>query len=123
PQISTRDVVGAEPTVPRDFFDVVEHSIGNGIGVKFSTNGAFIKPDTAARLTAMASLAIQISLDGLDAPTNDAVRGDGSYAMARRAMDNLASAGFGPFKISVVVTRHHVDQLSGFQALAHSYGA
>ena len=68
-------------------------------------------------------LDIQISLDGLDAPTNDAVRGDGSYAMARRAMDNLAAAGFGPFKISVVVTRHNVDQLDGFKALADSYGA
>ena len=68
-------------------------------------------------------LDIQISLDGLDAATNDAVRGDGSYATARRAMDHLASAGFGPFKISVVVTRHNVDQLDGFKALADSYGA
>ena len=68
-------------------------------------------------------LDIQISLDGIDAATNDAVRGDGSYAMARRAMDNLAAAGFGPFKISVVVTRHNVDQLDQFKALADSYGA
>jgi mycofactocin radical SAM maturase len=43
--------------------------------------------------------------------------------MARRAMDNLAAADFGPFKISVVVTRHNVDQLDGFKALADSYGA
>ena len=67
-------------------------------------------------------LDIQISLDGLDAVTNDAVRGQGSYDMARRAMDNLVQAGFvekrGPFKISVVVTRHNVDQLDGFKALA-----
>ena len=51
------------------------------------------------------------------------VRGDGSYATARRAMDHLADAGFGPFKISVVVTRHNVDQLDEFKALADSYGA
>ena len=38
-------------------------------------------------------------------------------------MDNLAAAGFGPFKISIVVTRHNVDQLDGFKALADSYGA
>jgi mycofactocin radical SAM maturase len=66
---------------------------------------------------------VQISLDGLDAATNDAVRGDGSYAMARAAMDALAEAGFGPFKISIVVTRHNVDQLDGFLALADGYGA
>jgi radical SAM protein with 4Fe4S-binding SPASM domain len=38
-------------------------------------------------------------------------------------MDHLAEAGFGPFKISIVVTRHNVDQLDGFKALADSYGA
>ena len=38
-------------------------------------------------------------------------------------MDHLADAGFGPFKISVVVTRHNVDQLDDFKALADAYGA
>jgi mycofactocin radical SAM maturase len=38
-------------------------------------------------------------------------------------MDNLTAAGFGPFKISIVVTRHNVDQLGGFEALAAGYGA
>ena len=51
------------------------------------------------------------------------MRGAGSYAAARRAMDHLAAAGFGPFKISVVVTRHNVDQLDDFKALADGYGA
>jgi mycofactocin radical SAM maturase len=68
-------------------------------------------------------LDVQISLDGTDAATNDAVRGAGSYAKARQAMDHLAAAGFGPFKISVVVTRHNVAQLDEFKALADSYGA
>jgi len=68
-------------------------------------------------------LDIQISLDGIDASTNDPIRGTGSYDIARRAMDNLKAANFGPFKISVVVTRHNVDQLDEFKALADSYGA
>ena len=38
-------------------------------------------------------------------------------------MDHLRDADFGPFKISVVVTRHNVDQLDEFKALADSYGA
>jgi mycofactocin radical SAM maturase len=114
---------GGEPMIRRDFFEIVEHSIDRSIGVKFSTNGAFITDDAARRLADMDYLDIQISLDGLDAPTNDLVRGDGSYDTARRAMDRLAAAGFGPFKISIVVTRHNVDQLDGFEALADSYGA
>jgi mycofactocin biosynthetic radical S-adenosylmethionine protein MftC len=114
---------GGEPMLRHDFFEIIEHAIAHDVGVKFSTNGTFIDAAAARRLTAMNYLDVQISLDGLDADTNDAVRGVGSYATARRAMDNLAEAGFGPFKISIVVTRHNVDQLDGFKQLADSYGA
>ena len=122
-QVFYINIGGGEPMVRRDFFDLVEYSVGNGIGVKFSTNGAFIDTDKARRLASMDYLDIQISLDGVDEATNDAVRGAGSYRMARTAMDNLAAAGFGPFKISVVVTRHNVPQLDAFKELADSYGA
>jgi hypothetical protein len=57
------------------------------------------------------------------ASTNDAVRGEGSFAAARTAMDNLAAADFGQFKISVVVTRENVTQLDAFADIAESYGA
>ncbi len=126
-QVFYINIGGGEPMIRRDFFELVEYSIGKGIGVKFSTNGAFIDAEKARRLTALDYLDIQISLDGTDAVTNDAVRGDGSYATAIRAMDHLRDAGFvernGPFKISVVVTRHNVDQLDEFKALADAYGA
>ncbi len=122
-QVFYINIGGGEPTIRRDFFELIEYSIGLGIGVKFSTNGAFIDADKARRLAAMDYLDIQISLDGTDAATNDAVRGVGSYEMAIRAMENLRDADFGPFKISVVVTRHNVDQLDEFKALADSFGA
>ena len=122
-QVFYINIGGGEPMIRRDFFEIVEHSIANNIGVKFSTNGAFIDQKNAERLAAMDYLDIQISLDGTDAVTNDAVRGEGSYDTAIRAMDNLKAAGFGQFKISVVVTRHNVDQLDAFKALADSYGA
>jgi mycofactocin radical SAM maturase len=43
--------------------------------------------------------------------------------MALRAMDNLAEADFGEFKISMVVTRHNVSQLDEFKLIADAYGA
>jgi mycofactocin radical SAM maturase len=122
-QVFYINIGGGEPMVRRDFFELLEYAIGCGIGVKFSTNGAFIDQEKARRLAALDYLDIQISLDGVDEATNDAVRGAGSYALARRAMDNLRDAGFGPFKISVVVTRHNVSQLDEFKRLADSYGA
>ena len=44
-------ITGGEPMIRRDFFELLEYSIGRGIGVKFSTNGAFIDATKAKRLT------------------------------------------------------------------------
>ena len=91
--------------------------------MKFSTNGTRLTAERARQLAALDYLDVQVSLDGAVAATNDAVRGEGSYAAARSAMDNLAAAGFGAFKISVVVTRHNMAELDALAALADSYGA
>lgn len=122
-QVFYINIGGGEPMIRKDFFEILEHAETNNIGVKFSTNGTYITADNARRLAAMNYLDIQISLDGVDAATNDTVRGKGSYATAIAAMNHLRDANFGQFKISVVVTRHNVDQLDAFKALADSYGA
>ena len=51
------------------------------------------------------------------------MRGPGSYDTAMRALENLAAAGFGQPKISVVMTRQNVDQLDEFKAIADKFGA
>jgi mycofactocin radical SAM maturase len=122
-QVFYVNIGGGEPTIRPDFFDLVAYATEQQVGVKFSTNGSRIDAATAELLAGLDYTDIQLSLDGADAATNDAVRGPGSYATARTAMDHLAAAGFGPFKISVVVTRHNVAQLDRFEALADRYGA
>lgn len=122
-QVFYVNIGGGEPMLRPDFFEIVEYATTNQVGVKFSTNGTYLDPVAARRLAAMDYLDIQLSIDGATAEVNDSVRGEGSFAKARRAMDNLAEAGFGEFKISLVVTRHNVDQLDGYLAMADSYGA
>ncbi len=117
------NVGGGEPLVRRDFFELLEYAIDKRVGVKFSTNGYLLDAEKAKRLAEMDYLDIQLSLDGADAVTNDPIRGEGSYAAVIKAMDNLKAANFGPFKISVVATRHNISQLDEFKALADSYGA
>ena len=114
---------GGEPMLRRDFFEIIEYAVDHHVGVKFSTNGTYIDAATAARLASMDYLDIQISIDGATADINDPLRGDGSFAKAIEAMEHLYAADFGPFKISVVVTRQNVDQLDDFAALAAKYGA
>ena len=122
-QVFYVNIGGGEPTIRPDFFELIDYCVASGVGVKFSTNGSRIDAATAERLSGSDYIDVQISLDGADRATNDAVRGDGSWDMAIRAMDNLAAASFGQFKISVVITRHNVSQLDAFEALAAKYGA
>ena len=122
-QVFYVNIGGGEPTVRPDFWELVDYATAHHVGVKFSTNGVRITPEVAAKLAASDYVDVQISLDGANAEVNDAVRGKGSFDMAVRALENLAAAGFSDAKISVVVTRHNVDQLDEFKALADRYGA
>jgi mycofactocin radical SAM maturase len=122
-QVFYVNIGGGEPMLRPDFFDIIGYATEHQMGVKFSTNGTYIDRAAAQRLAAMDYLDIQLSIDGATADVNDAVRGEGSFAAARRAMDHLAEADFGPFKISLVVTRHNVDQLDAYLEMADSYDA
>ncbi len=122
-QVFYINIGGGEPMIRRDFHTIVDYAISKNVGVKFSTNGSFLDEEAAKRFASMNMLDIQISLDGFDAHTNDALRGEGSWADARRAMDNLAAANFGEFKISIVATRHNVSQLDDYKKMADDYGA
>jgi mycofactocin radical SAM maturase len=117
------NIGGGEPTVRPDFWHLLDYAVAHQVGVKFSTNGIMIDKEKAARIAATDYVDVQISLDGATAEVNDAVRGEGSYATAVRALENLAEAGFKDAKVSVVVTRQNVSQLDEFKALADRFGA
>jgi len=117
------NIGGGEPMVRGDFFTLLDHAVHRRVGVKFSTNGTRLGRLEARRLAAMEYVDVQVSIDGADEATNDAIRGAGSFRAARAAMDHLSDAGFERFKISVVVTRHNVAELDRLAALADGYGA
>jgi mycofactocin biosynthetic radical S-adenosylmethionine protein MftC len=122
-QVFYVNVGGGEPTIRRDFFDLVDHAVKRHVGVKFSTNGTRIDAGRARRLAAMDYVDVQVSIDGATAAVNDAVRGAGSFDAALAAMRELADAGFGRFKVSVVVTRANADQLDDLAAIASRFDA
>jgi mycofactocin biosynthetic radical S-adenosylmethionine protein MftC len=122
-QVFYVNIGGGEPTVRKDFWELVDYATAHHVGVKFSTNGSRITPERAAQLAGSDYVDVQISLDGATAAVNDAVRGPGSYDTAIAAMERLHAAGMRDFKISVVVTRENAGQLDDFKAIADRYGA
>jgi len=121
-QVFYVNIGGGEPTVRRDFFDLLEYAVEHHVGVKFSTNGSRITPAVGARIAASEYVDVQISIDGATAAVNDAVRGSGSFDTALSAMGHLAAAGMS-CKLSVVLTRHNAGQLDALKSLADEHGA
>ena len=116
------NVGGGEPMSRRDFFELMDYTLGRGIGVKFSTNGTLIDDAAAAWIASRDYLDVQISLDGARPETNDPIRGQGSYDRARRAMELLSKHGF-RFKINATVTRHNYPEIDDLYAIANHYAA
>ena len=71
------NVGGGEPMSRRDFFELMDYTLGRGIGVKFSTNGTLIDDAAATWIASRDYLDVQISLDGARPETNDPIRGEG----------------------------------------------
>jgi mycofactocin biosynthetic radical S-adenosylmethionine protein MftC len=122
-QVFYVNVGGGEPMLRADFFDLLAYAVDHGVGVKFSTNGTRLTRARAVQLASMDYVDVQVSIDGATAEVNDDVRGVGSFAAAMAAMEHLAAADFGRFKISVVMTRRNVDQLDALTEIAERYGA
>ena len=122
-QVFYVNIGGGEPTVRKDFWELVDYATAHKVGVKFSTNGSRIDCEVARRIAASDYVDVQISLDGATAQVNDHVRGPGSYDTAIAAMGHLRDAGFSGFKLSVVCTRQNIAQLDDFKAIADCYGA
>ena len=51
-QVFYVNIGGGEPTVRRDFWELLDYATSHQVGVKFSTNGSRITPEIAARLAA-----------------------------------------------------------------------
>ena len=117
-QVFYVNIGGGEPMIRRDFMEIVDYAIGRGVGVKFSTNGAFIDASTArrARRHRLPRRADQHRRHRRGHQRRGARRRLVPHRPATR-WTTWPSAGFGPFKISVVMTRHNAAQLDEFKAL------
>ena len=107
---------GGEPFLHRDLLAMIGAALQQG-PVSVLTNGVLIKPETAAALRALAdgseySLDLRVSLDGWDAPTNDAIRGAGTFTHILAGVAHLAQQGLNPV-ITVTAAVAGADTAAG----------
>lgn len=91
---------GGEPFMNRELTAILEDTLAIGPATVL-TNGTLLPQRTVDTLTSLAaasrySLEMRVSLDGVTAATNDAIRGAGSFRRALGGIRRLVGAGFLP---------------------------
>ena len=96
---------GGEPFMRKDLLELSEYATARAQLV-ILTSGVLMTDDLARTLASLpkGNLIVQVSLEGPDAQTNDAIRGEGSFDRAMRGIQALQNAGIVPV-VTTTLTR------------------
>ncbi|MBI2859392.1 MAG: radical SAM protein, partial [Chloroflexi bacterium] len=96
---------GGEPFLRKDLFSLIKY-VTDRADLVVLTSGVLLSREKAARLKSIANgrVLMQVSLEGPDAATNDAIRGDGNFDLAVRGIKRLVEAGLPPI-VTTTLTR------------------
>lgn len=91
---------GGEPFMNREMPGILEDTLALGPATVL-TNGTLLPPRLVDRLATLAggsryTLELRVSLDGTTPSSNDAIRGEGSFARALEGIERLVASGFLP---------------------------
>jgi MoaA/NifB/PqqE/SkfB family radical SAM enzyme len=119
---------GGEPFLNPDMEQILALVTSSYGPATVLTNGLLLDPERCARLRQLDAegayaIDLRVSLDGPDAPSNDAIRGPGTFDRACDGIRNLAAAGLVPVVTTTAADEAAVDELvARFFALLRSLG-
>ncbi|MBA7668179.1 putative mycofactocin radical SAM maturase MftC [subsurface metagenome] len=114
---------GGEPLLREDFFQIAEYASNKGITTGIGSNGTVIDKSIAQRLVSVGIRYASISIDGADAETHDAFRGEvGNFEKALKGASACKAAGL-PFQFNTVLRKRTTSQVSEIMRLAVEHGA
>ncbi len=112
----------------REMEDILAETLALGPATVL-TNATLIPPRRAERLAELASssiytLELRVSLDGVTAEANDAIRGDGAFERCLRGIEELVGVGFLPIITAMQSWPEQETELhlSGFRDLLAGIG-
>ncbi|MCM8774273.1 MAG: radical SAM protein [Candidatus Omnitrophica bacterium] len=102
---------GGEPTLHKDFLELLQYATKKGLYTRFDTNGHKLADiDFAKEIKDAGITFLLVSIDSADAETHDRFRGfKGSWSKAIQAIRNCVKLGI-PVGISTVVTKQSLKK-------------
>jgi radical SAM protein with 4Fe4S-binding SPASM domain len=101
-------LMGGEPFLREDLWPLVDDALERFEQVQISTNGTLMDGTSLSRYAGNRNLMLQVSLDGPDAQSNDAIRGKGNFGKASAFLEFAAGLGI-PVSISAVLNKHNYN--------------
>jgi len=116
-------LTGGEPLLRPDIFHLARFGTDLGLRMVMAVNGTLLTEDLAHRLIEAGIKRLSISIDGPNAESHDAFRGQaGAFAGALAGIEAAKKADL-DFQINTTVTRSNLPQLEEIAKLAVSLGA
>lgn len=99
-------LIGGEPTLHPQFYDMVEylHQRGDVVGISILTNGVYVDAQFVDKIRKCGCF-VQVSIDGNTPGQHDFIRGDGNYAKTMTNARLLSQAGI-PVSAHCVLSRY-----------------
>jgi len=113
---------GGEPTVHRDFLDIVRLARSYGFQVQIFTNGIKLADKNYCRELCALGVQLNFGFDGTRPEIYRTLRGDNSLAAKRKALDNVVECGVNKLvMVSTVARGVNDDNLKELLDLIHDY--
>lgn len=113
---------GGEPLMRRDFFEVVAHARKNDLYVALATNGTLLTRRMAAKVREAGIEYVEVSVDGKDAASHDAMRGiPGAFDRTIAGIKNCVAEGLYTC-MATTVTRSNYHEIPEIYGLASDLG-
>ncbi|MFQ5997854.1 MAG: radical SAM protein [Candidatus Bathyarchaeia archaeon] len=109
-EVCSLSFAGGEPLSRKDIFDVAKRAHDRGMFVSLATNGTLITKEVAKKLSEIVGY-VEISLDGSEAATHDAFRGQkGAFNLTTAGIKNCIEANIHT-AIATTTTKHNLSEL------------
>jgi heme b synthase len=116
-------LTGGEPLLRPDIFEIATYGTSKGLRMVMATNGTLVNSATAKKMIASGIKRVSISIDGKDASSHDAFRGEkGAFAGVMTGIDAMKEAGM-EFQINTTITTANLKQIKDILELTKKLGA
>jgi AdoMet-dependent heme synthase len=116
-------LTGGEPLLRSDIFEIAAYGTKKGLRMVMATNGTLVDEPTARKMLESGIQRVSISIDGKDAESHDAFRGEpGAFTRAMRGIYAMKSVAM-EFQINTTITTANLREIKDIHDLALKLGA